>query len=67
MFHRKNLKELDDQESLQLFLDNRREKVKDIWLGSTSPHFYVFESGKILYSNGENQNYESWKIGDGYR
>lgn len=67
MFPPKNLKELDDQESFQLFLDNRREKVKDIWLGSTSPHLYMmFESGKILYVNGENQNYESWQIGDGY-
>lgn len=64
---KENLKELDDKESFQLFLENRREKVKDVWLGSESPHLCILlESGKVLYVNGEDENYECWQIGDGY-
>lgn len=48
-------------------MDNRREKVKDIWLGSTSSHLYImYESGKKLYVHREDEYYESWKVGDGY-
>lgn len=67
MFPPINLKELDDKESFQLLLDNRREKIKDIWLGSISPHLNImFECGKVLYVHGEDADFESWQIGDGY-
>ncbi|ANU20629.1 hypothetical protein BBI15_10575 [Planococcus plakortidis] len=62
---KENLKELDDEDSFQLFLKNRREKVKDVWLGEESPHLYIsLESGKILYVNGHDENYECWQLGD---
>ncbi|WZP39631.1 hypothetical protein NM897_14550 [Planococcus maritimus] len=59
------MEELDDEDSFQLFLRNRREKVKDVWLGEESPHLYILlESGKILYVNGHDENYECWQLGD---
>lgn len=60
-----NLKELDDENLFQLLLKNRREKVKDVWLGDESPHLYItFDSGKVLYVNGHDDNFECWQIGD---
>ncbi len=54
-----SLKELDEEQAYQLLLENRREKVKDVWLGSKSPHLHVeFESGKVLFVNGEDKDYE---------
>lgn len=62
---KENLEELDDEESFQLLLRNRREKVKDVWLGDDSPHLYIsLESGKVLYVNGHHENYECWQVGD---
>ncbi|WP_084245845.1 hypothetical protein [Planomicrobium okeanokoites] len=62
---KETLEELDDEESFQLLMRNRREKVKDVWLGDESPHLYIsFESGKVLYVNGQDENYECWKLGD---
>jgi len=41
--------------------------VKDVWLETGSPNLcMLFESGKVLYVNGEDDNYECWQIGDGY-
>jgi len=66
MISKENLEELDDEESFQLLLRNRREKVKDVWLGDDSPHLYIaLESGKVLYVNGHHENYEeSYDIND---
>lgn len=62
---RESLKELDDEDSFQLLLKNRREKVKDVWLGDESPHLYIsFDSGNFLYVNGHDENYECWQLGD---
>ncbi|WP_033541570.1 hypothetical protein [Planococcus sp. CAU13] len=59
------IEELDDEESFQLFLRNRREKVKNVWLGDESPHLYIsLESGKVLQVNGYDENYECWQLGD---
>lgn len=64
---KETLEELDDEESFQLLLRNRREKVKDIWLGEDSPHLYIsLESGKVLYVNGHDENYECWQVGDNH-
>lgn len=65
-FTDENLKELGEEQAYRLLLDNRREKVKDIWLGVKSPHLYVeFESGNVLFVNGQDENYECWQVGDG--
>lgn len=62
---REDLKELDDNDSFQLLLKNRRKKVKDVWLGDESPHLYIsFDSGEFLYVNGHDENYECWQLGD---
>ncbi|QHJ70908.1 hypothetical protein [Planococcus halotolerans] len=62
---KETVEELDDEESFQLLLRYRREKVKDVWLGDESPHLYIsFESGKVLYVNGHDKNYECWQLGD---
>ncbi len=62
---KENLEELNDEDSFQLLLENRREKVRDVQLGDDSPHLYIaLESGKILYVNGLDENYECWQLGD---
>ncbi|MTD31350.1 hypothetical protein [Planomicrobium sp. YIM 101495] len=62
---REDMNELDDEDSLQLLLSSRREKVKDVWLGDESPHLSIsFDSGKFLYVNGFDEHYECWQVGD---
>jgi len=59
------LKELNEEDSFQLLLKHRRERVDNVWLGEDSPHLYLsFESGKALYINGQDEDYECWQVGD---
>ncbi|MEK4752654.1 hypothetical protein MKX72_09175 [Priestia sp. FSL R5-0597] len=45
--------------------DMRREKVVDLVLGTSSPHLIItLESGKVLFVNGHDSNYECWQLGD---
>lgn len=63
----KEIKELKDDEALNLIVENRREIVANIQLGRDSPHLFIeFESGKTLSINGDDFNYECWQAGDGY-
>ncbi|AIY04977.1 hypothetical protein Plano_1012 [Planococcus sp. PAMC 21323] len=66
-FQGKGVKELNDEEALNLLVENRREKVINVQLGNDSPHLFItFESGKTLCINGDDDNYECWQAGDGY-
>jgi hypothetical protein len=66
-FQGKEVKELNDEEALDLLVENRREKVINVHLGSDSPHLFItFESGKTLCINGGDDTYECWQAGDGY-
>ena len=48
-FQGKEVKELNDEEALNLLVENRREKVINVQLGSDSPHLFItLESGKTL-------------------
>ena len=63
----KEIKELNDDEALNLLVENKREKIVNIQLGNDSPHLFIaFESGKTLCINGDDDNYECWQAGDGY-
>lgn len=59
------VEELNEEDSLQLLLRHRRERVDDVWLGDDSPHLNLsFESGRVLFINGQDDNYECWQVGD---
>lgn len=63
----KEIKEMNDEEAINLLLEIRREKVINVLLGSDFPHLFIkFESGKTLCINGDDDNYECWQAGDGY-
>ncbi|EMF45508.1 hypothetical protein B481_3393 [Planococcus halocryophilus Or1] len=57
----KEIKELKDDEALNLLVENKRGTVVNIQVGSDSPHLFIgFESGKTLCINGDDDNYECW-------
>lgn len=60
------MEELTEEEQFKLLYFLRREQVIDIKLGDVSPHLYItFKSGKTLFINGFNENYECWQVDDG--
>jgi len=60
------LGELTDQESYNLVVQLRREKVAEIRLSDLVPHLLIkFESGQTLFVNGHHDMYECWQAGDG--
>lgn len=61
-----NMKELSEEEAINTILEIRREQIIDISLGEKSPSLMLsFKSGKCLYINGYDENYECWQAGDG--
>lgn len=45
--------------------DIRRQKVVNVQLDAVSPHLIIsLESGRVLFVNGHDHNYECWQLGD---
>ncbi len=64
--YNEKMDELDEEESIKRILEIRREEIVDISLGDTSPHLFItFKSGKVLFVNGYDKNFECWQAGDG--
>jgi hypothetical protein len=58
--------ELDEEESIKRILEIRREEIVEIALGNKFPHLFItFKSGKVLFVNGYDKNFECWQAGDG--
>jgi hypothetical protein len=64
--YNEKMDELDEEESIKRILEIRREEIVDIALGDKSPHLLItFKSGKVLFVNGFDRNFECWQAGDG--
>ncbi|MEH7020602.1 hypothetical protein COD13_30565 [Priestia megaterium] len=54
-----------EEQHFKYIWDIRREKVVNVQLDTVSPHLIIsLESGKVLFVNGHDANYECWQLGD---
>jgi hypothetical protein len=59
-----DIEQISKDEELRLICSLRNDKINDVAIGDNAPHLIItFESGRVFFMNGHNDQYESWEVG----